>query len=164
MRYDEDVRMTYAIFLALLMTLITASSNVILKKGFFSVQPFLAVYVSVIISTVFLWIMVLFCVPRDVFLNYQGIVIFVIIGAFAPTLVRTLTYCGIHTLGASRAAPLRALTPFFATMMAIFFLKESPGAGVFLGILLILVGVVVLVKKDRNNVTVTRKRYFFTRC
>lgn len=143
--------MNLAIMLAFLMALITASSNVVLKKGFHKIPPFIAVYFSVVISTVFLWVMTFIFVPRSSFSNYQGIIVFVVVGSFAPTAVRSLTYYGIHKLGASRAAPLRALTPFFAVIMAMIFLKESPRAGIFLGILLIVLGVTFLAKKDGKN-------------
>lgn len=142
-----------AIVLALLMALITASSNVVLKKGFFKVDPFIAVYFSVIISTVLLWILTFLFVPKSFFLNYKAIIVFAAIGSFAPTLVRTWTYYGIHKLGAGRAAPLRAMTPFFATIMAILFLKETPRLGIFLGIFLIILGVVLLSKKENSDFT-----------
>jgi uncharacterized membrane protein len=142
-----------AIILAFLMTVITASSNVILKKGFSKVEPFIAVYLSVVISTVFLWILTFVFVPQIYFLNYKAIIVFAGIGCIAPTLVRTWTYYGIHKLGAGRAAPLRALTPFFAILMAIFFLKESPRPGIFFGILLIVSGIVLLSKKEDSDFT-----------
>ena len=151
----------FAIVLAFLMTLITASSNVILKKGFSKVEPFIAVYLSVVIGTVFLWILTFIFVPRSYFLNYKAIIMFAGIGCFAPTLVRTWTYYGIHKLGAGRAAPLRALTPFFAIIMAVFFLKESPRPGIFFGILLIVSGVVLLSKKEDSDLTHWKKTHLF---
>ncbi|MFH1777235.1 MAG: EamA family transporter [Candidatus Omnitrophota bacterium] len=153
--------MSFAVILAFLMTLITASSNVILKKGFSKISPFAAVYISVIISTIFLWCATFLFVPRNYFCNYKGIMIFVLIGSFAPTIVRTLTYYGIHKLGAGRAAPLRAMTPFFATIIAIVFLKESPKPSIFVGIFLIILGIIVLSKKNEDNITQWRLNYFF---
>jgi len=152
--------MGIAIILAFLMTLITGSSNVILKKGFSKVQPFLAVYISVVISTIFLWLVTFLFVPRTCFHNYKGILIFVLIGSFAPTIVRTLTYYGIHKLGAGRAASLRAMTPFFAVIMAMIFLKESPKLGIFLGILLIVSGIRFLTRKDEKDLFPWKPVYF----
>jgi uncharacterized membrane protein len=142
--------MNLAIILAFLMVLITASSNIFLKKGFHKINPFLAVYISVLISTVFLWIASFLFVPKCYFLNYEGIFIFIIIGIIAPTVVRSLTYLGIHYLGAGRAAPIRALTPFFATVIAITFLKESPKPVIFLGIILVILSTIVVSKRDNN--------------
>ena len=142
------------------MTLITASSNIVLKKGFHKIHPFTAVYFSVIISTVFLWIMTFMFVPKSNYSNYQGIMVFVVIGCFAPTAIRSLAYYGIHKLGAGRSAPLRALTPFFATIMAILFFKESPRIGIFLGIAMIVLGVMFLTKKDLNDPTQWKLSYF----
>jgi uncharacterized membrane protein len=142
-----------AIILAFLMTSITASSNVILKKGFVKIEPFIAVYISVIIGTVFLWVLTLLFVPKNYFLNYKAIIVFAVIGSFAPTLVRTWTYYGIHKLGAGRAAPLRAMTPFFAIIIAILFLKETPRPGIFFGIFLIVFGIVLLSRKEGSDFT-----------
>jgi len=153
--------MKIAIFLAFCMTLITASSNVILKKGFLKIKPFMAVYASVVISTIFLWITTLLFEPGIVFTNYRGILIFVLIGSFAPTLVRNLTYLGIHKLGAGRAAPLRATTAFFATIFAILVLNESSSWGIFLGIFLIIFGIRFLAKKDKEDTFPWKFRHFF---
>ena len=143
--------MMIALILAVLMTMITASSQVILKKGFAGIQPFAAVYISVVISTFFLWGAVLIAEPVSTAASLYGILIFIIIGSFAPTIVRTLTYYGIHTLGAGRAAPLRAMTPFFATLFAIFFLHESPRSGIFIGIFLIIAGVTLLMTEGKRE-------------
>jgi uncharacterized membrane protein len=152
--------MNRAIALAFLMTLITASTNIALKKGFHRIPPFIATYISVLISTVFLWVTTFLFVPRGYFLNYKGILVFIIIGLFAPTLVRTMTYYGIHTLGAGRSTPLRAMTPFFATIMAIIFLKESPHPIIFLGISLIVLGVAILAKKEEKDFVQWKPKYF----
>ena len=133
------------------MSLITATSNVLLKKGFREVKPFIAVYISVVLSTIFLWIATWIFVPKSFFNNYPGILIFILIGSFAPTLVRSLTYLGIHKLGAGRAAPIRALTPFFAVLFAIIFLKETPKSIIFVGIAFIVLGIMFLTKEKRND-------------
>lgn len=151
----------FAVILALFMALITASSNILLKKGFYKIHPFVATYFSVIISTVFLWIATVLFVPRTFFYNYKGILIFTMIGLFAPTIVRTLTYYGIDRLGAARAAPLRAMTPFFAIIMAIFFLKESPSPIIFLGIFLIVSGITFLMNKKEKKMHNFKFVHFF---
>jgi len=148
-----------AIILAFVMTLITASSNIYLKKGFSKIKPFVGVYVSILISSFFLWILTFLFVPRENFYNYKGIVVFIIIGSFAPTIVRTLTYYGIDKLGAGRAAPVRAMTPFFAVLMAIFLLKESPSPFIFIGILFIACGI-VLISRDQD-ITFKYKRIHY---
>ncbi len=143
--------MSIAIMLAFLMTLVTASSNVLLKKSFKESAPFFAVYISVIISVVFLWAATFLLVDLRTAANFKGVMVFVVIGSFAPTIVRSLTYVGIHKLGAGRAAPLRALTPFFAVIISMFFLKETPRPVIFLGLLLILAGIVLLSQKDARD-------------
>lgn len=152
--------MNIAIALAFLMTIITASSNIVLKKGFHKIPPFVAVYFSVVISTIFLWIMTIIFVPKSNFSNNRGILVFVVIGSFAPAAVRSLTYYGIHKLGAGRSATMRSMTPFFATIMAVAFFGEIFKPGIFLGILLIVSGVTFLVKKEENDLTHWRFFHF----
>lgn len=150
------------VLLAVLMTFITASSNIFLKKGFSKISPLISSYFSIFISVVFLWIATWLFVPRGYFQNTKGILVFIIIGGFAPTIVRTLTYYGIDKIGAGRAAPLRAMTPFFAVIMAIIFLKESPKPTIFIAISLIIAGLFLITKRDRNDMHLKLKpRYFF---
>ena len=143
--------MDLPIILAFGVTLITASSNILLKKGFYHVNPLVGVYLSVLVSAIFLWIATFLIVPRSHFYNYKGMLIFIVIGGFSPTIVRTLTYYGIDKLGAGRAALMRAMTPFFAIVMAIIFFKESPKPGIFIGILFIALGIIFLAKKEENG-------------
>jgi uncharacterized membrane protein len=152
--------MYIAILLASLMTLITASSNILLKKGFLKIDPFLATYISVLINTVFLWIATFLFVDKSFYGNYRGILVFVAIGCFTPVIVRSLTYYGIHLLGPGLSAALRGMTPFFATLMAIIFLKESPRPALFLGLALIVLGLVLLAKRDKGYQRVHNRLYF----
>jgi uncharacterized membrane protein len=140
-----------AVLLAFLMTFITASSNILLKKGFAKLDPFLVSYFSVILSTGFLWLITFCSVEARYFTCYKGIAVFAAIGTFAPPLVRTFTYYGIHTLGAGRAAPLRALTPFFATIIAIWMLRELPHPFIFAGIALIAAGTVLITREPKDS-------------
>lgn len=144
--------MSLAILLAFSMALITGTSNIILKKGFSKIEPTFAVYLSVVISTFLLWVMTFLFVPKVFFHNYKGILIFAIIGSFAPTIVRSLTYIGIHKLGAGRSSAVRSLTPFFAVIMAIVFLKETPNITIFLGVFLIIIGIILLSKKENKDI------------
>jgi len=143
--------MQTAVLLALLMALITSSSNILLKKGFARLSPFLVSFFSVLLSTIFLWL-ITFCTGGNAYFSCRaGIIVFAVIGMFAPPLVRTLTYYGIHTLGAGRAAPLRALTPFFAVLIAIRMLGESPGPPIFAGIALIIAGTVLITREQGDS-------------
>lgn len=153
--------MVVPVLLAILMTFITASSNILLKKGFSKINPLIGSYFSIFISVVFLWIATLLFVPRSYFYNFKGILVFIIVGSFAPTFVRTLTYYGIDRIGAGRAAPLRAMTPFFAVIMAIIFLKESPKPIIFIAISLIVLGAFLITKKDKNEIHLKLKPRHF---
>jgi drug/metabolite transporter (DMT)-like permease len=153
--------MVVPVLLAIFMTFITASSNILLKKGFSKINPLISSYFSIFISVVFLWIATWLFVPRGYFHNFKGILVFIVVGSFAPTIVRTLTYYGIDRIGAGRAAPLRAMTPFFAVIMAVMFLKESPKPIIFIAISLIILGVFLITKKNEKDVHLKLKPRHF---
>ena len=153
--------MVIPVLLAIFMTFITASSNILLKKGFSKISPLISSYFSIFISVVLLWIATWLFVPKGYFYNFKGILVFIIVGSFAPTIVRTLTYYGIDRIGAGRAAPLRAMTPFFAVIMAIMFLKESPKPIIFIAIALIILGVFLITKKNVKDAQLKLKPRHF---
>lgn len=143
--------MRTAVLLAFLMTLITASSSILLKKGFARLNPFLVSFFSVLLSTVFLWLITLCTGGAAYFSCREGIIVFAVIGTFAPPLIRTLTYYGIHTLGAGRASPMRALTPLFAVLIAMWMLGESPQLPIFSGIALIITGTILITREPGDS-------------
>ena len=53
------------------------------------------------------------------------------------------------------------MAPFFAVIMAMIFLKESPKLSIFFGILLIVSGVTSLMKRDKNDSFLWKPVYFF---
>ncbi|NLE91005.1 MAG: DMT family transporter [Elusimicrobia bacterium] len=156
--------MQTAVLLALLMALITASSNILLKKGFTRLNPFPVSFFSVLLSMVFLWLTTFCTGGKNYFSCRAGITVFVVIGIFAPPLVRTLTYYGIHTLGAGRSAPLRALTPFFAVLIAIRMLGESPGPPIFAGIALIIAGTMLITREQGDSANYRKIHLLYPVC
>ena len=140
--------MVFAVFLSFFLVLITAGSNVILKKGLDDFDPFSAVYFSVLISAVIFWLICLFFIPIKSFSNIGGIIVFSVVGIFTPTIIRSLTYFGIDRLGAGRAGVVRALGPFFATIFAVLILKECPPLGSWIGLCCVTSALFILFKKD----------------
>lgn len=63
-----------------------------------------------------------------------AIVYFVLGGLIQPGFVRFLNYTGISRLGASRAQALRAVTPLFASGIALIALHERPAITVYAAI------------------------------
>ena len=76
--------------------------------------------------------------------NIQSIMAFSAAGVVGTLLGRSLFYAGIQRIGASRAEPMKASMPLFATLLAIAILNESVNTQQIFGIVLIVVAIVSL--------------------
>lgn len=69
---------------------------------------------------------------------------FVAAGIVGTMLGRVFFFAGIKRVGASRAEPIKASMPLYATVLAVFLLGEHVSGPQWLGILLIVVGIAVV--------------------
>lgn len=89
-------------------------------------------------------------IPLTLVLNPNPTVTVRSIGAFAGAgivgtmLGRAFFYAGIKQIGASRAEPIKASMPLYATVLAVIFLGEQVTIPQFGGILLIILGIVLV--------------------
>ena len=65
-------------------------------------------------------------------------------------LARTLNFTAISMIGASRAAPLSAAAPVFSAVLAIFILGERPSILLYLGTMVVVVGMLLIVTGGRQ--------------
>jgi uncharacterized membrane protein len=134
-----------------------ALHNILTKKGLSTSSPTTAVFVSLLINAVFLWLVaILFLPPAG--LATAGTLIFIFIGLFQPGLTRLLTYKGIQTVGVAITDPIRATTPMFSALMAILALGEQMTLPIFCGTLLVMLGILYLSHHSRQGGPV-RLRY-----
>ncbi len=127
-------------FLALTSSVAWGSEAILVRRGSRYASVALAALMGFILSTVGLWTAIWLYFPLS--LLYTGATwYFIISGLIQPAIVRFMHYTGIVRLGASRAGPVRSVTPLFAIALAFTFLGERPEAGVYLGSLLSVVGV-----------------------
>lgn len=70
---------------------------------------------------------------------------------------RAFYYAGIERIGASRAEPIKASMPLFATVLAFFVLGESVTGVQFGGIVLVVLGIALLSRESRTAGGVTSK-------
>ncbi len=73
-------------------------------------------------------------------ISWQAMLLFAAIGVFSFALGRFVNYIGIRRIGAARATVVTASAPFFASLMAIIFLKEVPNLLVVSGTVLVAAG------------------------
>lgn len=72
--------------------------------------------------------------------SWQAIALFATIGILSFALGRAFNYLGIERIGAARATSVTASAPFFASLTAIIFLKETPNLLVVAGTVLVIGG------------------------
>lgn len=115
-----------------------AAANIAARFGMQHSNPVTMTLISFTTQTVVLWSIVLLSgsVPK---ISYFPAVLFVGIGFVMPV-IRTLTYIGIVTMGASRSVSLRSSYPLFGALFALIFLKEELKALVLAGIILVVAG------------------------
>src|SRR3972149_2261794 len=115
-----------------------AAANIAARFGLKHSNPVTMTLISFATQTVVLWSIVLLSgsVPE---ISYFPVVLFVGIGFVMPV-IRTLTYIGIVTMGASRSVSLRSSYPLFGALFALIFLNEELKPLVLAGTLLVVSG------------------------
>lgn len=126
--------------LALSAAVAWGSEAILVRRGSRYASVALAALMGFVLSTVVLWSVIWFFFPVSL-LYTEATYYFIISGLIQPAIVRFLHYTGIVRLGASRAGPVRSVTPLFAIAIAFGFLGERPDAGVYLGSLMSVAGV-----------------------
>lgn len=127
-------------FWALLSATAWAMDSILVRKGIPHSTPSTAALLSFSVASTILCPYVLFHYPLMTILHPANL-FFVLSGLIQPALVRILFYIGIIRLGVSRAGPIRGTTPLFSLIIAFFWLHERPGALVYGGALLTIIGI-----------------------
>jgi drug/metabolite transporter, DME family len=114
-----------------------ASDSVLVRLGLRRSNIFAAMLMSFAVSTACMWSYLIATTSLE-FLSSPAMIYFVISGCVQPLLARALFYEGITRIGVARAGPLRGTEPLFATIIGVTFLREEPGALVYMGTILIM--------------------------
>jgi uncharacterized membrane protein len=126
-------------YFALMASIGWATEAILVRKGGQYAPVSTAVLMSFSLTLVVLWSVNWSYGSLD--LLYSPASLYFIVGGFIqPGLVRILHYTGIVRLGASRAGPVRGVTPLFAMAIAFLFLAERPGFSVYAGAVLSVAG------------------------
>ncbi len=126
-------------FFALLSAIGWAADSILVRKGAQSSNIFVAAFLSYLVTTLSLWIVISLFYPLHL-LWTPATIYFVLSGFLQPLLARILYYTGITRLGVSRAGPLRGTGPLFAVLVAVIFLNERPNSFVYGGSILTVAG------------------------
>jgi uncharacterized membrane protein len=108
----------------------------LVRLGLRQSNIFAAMLVSYTVSVTCIWTYLLITTPLD-FLRSPAMVYFLVSGCLQPLFARALYYEALTRIGVSRAGPLRAAEPLFATAIAVTILHEQPTIPVYVGTVLI---------------------------
>lgn len=131
-----------------------AGDSVLVRLGLRYSNIFAAMLVSYIVSVTCIWTYLLITTPLD-FLRSPAMLYFLISGCLQPLFARALYYEALTRIGVSRAGPLRATEPLFATAIAVTILHEQPTVPVYIGTVLI-VGSVWAISSGRSGKSSSR--------
>ncbi len=127
--------------LALFSSLLISGTTIIMKKGIERTNPTSAMLVVTLVGTI-----VLFCISLPVIqlvhLNSRAFLLFVLAGIFSPGMVRWLYFISLDRIGPSMSSSILSTGPAFTAIIAAVFLKEKLTAGIGLGIILIIGGII----------------------
>lgn len=147
------------ILLGLSAGLCFAVSMVISQRGLHVFPTPWAVWITLLINGLFLWVFHLLFHP-DAPIFIQANLPFVLIGVFVPGLTRMLAFRGIRKMGSSVTTSVLNSTPMFSATLAIIFLGERPGLPVLFGIGMIVGGLMMLSWKIEKR-TWSRTELFY---
>jgi uncharacterized membrane protein len=137
-------------FLALLSSIGWAADSILVRRGAQSSNIFAAAFLSYLVTTLNLWIIISLLYPLHLLWS-PATIYFVLSGLLQPLLARILYYAGITRLGVSRAGPLRGTGPLFAVLIAVIFLDERPGTFVYGGTVLTVAGGWLILSRMREE-------------
>ena len=129
--------------LALMAAIGWAINGILVRKGSKHSTVASAVFLSLLATVGSLWSVSSWYFPSG-FIRSPATFYFVLGGLIQPAFVRWLNYTGISRLGASRAQSIRAVTPLFASVIALIVLHERPGIRVYIAILLTVTGIALV--------------------
>src|SRR5215468_3414391 len=109
-----------------------AVDSVLVRLGLRQSNIFAAMLVSYVVSVTCIWTYLLITTPLE-FLRSPAMLYFIVSGCLQPLFARALYYEALTRIGVSRAGPLRAAEPLFASAIAIIILHEQPTIPVYIG-------------------------------
>jgi DME family drug/metabolite transporter len=136
--------------LALLTSIFYATTLVSARRGLRYSTPITVTCVSVITQNILLWSAV-FLTGSIPAVSRTALLLFLFVGV-TQFAVRMFSYTGVHKIGASRSSALQSVSPLVSTTIAIVALGEQPHAGVIVGTLLVVGGIVLLSRKAKRQI------------
>ena len=144
--------MTLAVFLSVLSAIGFGATIVLARLGLQRVPPTFAVFVSLCSGFLLTFLVVLALHFQDIFeLTPRAFLWFTFYAIITFPLARLSNYIAISLAGASRTAPLLAISPILSTVLALITLGERPNLMIVLGILVSVMGMVLILSERQSD-------------
>jgi drug/metabolite transporter (DMT)-like permease len=141
-----------------------ALGTVLLRKRIDESNFISVTLVTTTIGTMFFWMLVPITVPLNT-IHLNGILFFVLAGAFVPGFGRLIYFRGMKSLGASRNASIVATSPLVSTLIAVFAMGEHPSLAIWIGMLITIGGIIAIVRstttKEETTTQVSRFAFVY---
>jgi drug/metabolite transporter, DME family len=152
--------MVSAPLLAIASSILFGIGGVLSRRGLQHANPLAAAFVSVTVTTAFVWCLTLLSGPASRLFTWK-IWPFLVGGLVAPGLARLMAFVGIDRIGVARTTSLMAAAPLFAVLIAIVCLGERPTPSLLLGAAAAVGGGVLLALRSRHEMHWRRRDMIF---
>ena len=144
--------MTLAILLSVLSAIGFGATIIFARLGLQRVPPTFAVFVSLCSGFLLTFLVVLAFHFKDVLeLTPRAFLWFTFYAIITFPLARLSNYTAISLAGASRTAPLLAISPILSTVLALITLGERPNVMIVFGILVSVMGMVLILSEKQSD-------------
>lgn len=140
------------VVLALLSALSFGLSQILVRKN---LEKSNFVYISLtvtIMGNAILWPFTLILTDLSA-INFDGLLLFLLAGLLAPGIARLFYFKGMETAGISANASIFSTYPIYTSIVAVWFLGETLTTGNWIGLILVIAGVIFVGRAIHNDGT-----------
>jgi drug/metabolite transporter (DMT)-like permease len=144
------------ITLALLSAFSWAIAIILIRQKLHESNIISATAVSTFLSTLIIFPLALFFMNLNA-ISFEGILFFALAGFIAPGITNLIYNKGMDVVGVSVSASIFATYPMYSSILAILLLGERVIIENFIGIILIIIGVIILERGMRKSKNPSKK-------
>jgi drug/metabolite transporter, DME family len=131
------------VLLALLAAITSAFCVVLVRRNSANSNSFNMSLIITSVGLIVLWPMAISFMGQET-INLEGTLLFAVSGFLSPGIVRLFYYKGLRKLGASTNSAVFSIYPLYSALLAIVILSETLTGQNWIGIILIVCGVIAL--------------------
>ncbi len=131
------------VLLALLAAITSAFCVILVRRNSANSNSFNMSLIITSVGLIVLWPMAIIFMGQET-INLEGVLLFAVSGFLSPGIVRLFYYKGLRKLGASTNSAVFSIYPLYSALLAIVILSEILTGQNWIGIILIIFGVMTL--------------------